>query len=174
MSRLRRLSSLLFASIIALGSLTLSANALAVTIFVEAEDYNLGGEGVGYHDSDSVRNGNYNNGRGEYVDLSALTAGGGEANTGDNPPSVATVSYVIAGEWLDYDVNVPVAGLYKLDIRNSSQLAGTRYLHFEIDGSDITGPVAIASTGKPWRYATNTKSGIALPAGDITLRLFFD
>ena len=39
MSRLRRLSSLLFASIIALGSLTLSANALATTVRLEIEDW---------------------------------------------------------------------------------------------------------------------------------------
>ena len=91
-------------------------------IFIEAENYNPGGEGVGYHDSDNRNRGNYDNGRGESVDLSALSATSDEAATSDGVPGPATVQYVAAREWLAYDINVPVAGTYQFEHTQCSRL----------------------------------------------------
>jgi len=120
-------------------------------IFIEAENYNPGGEGVGYHDLDNRNRGNYDNGRGETVDLSALSATSAERRTSDGP---AIVSYVAAGEWLAYDINVPTAGTYQFEIRSARAPAGNGRIHLEVDGVDVSGPLTIASTGAPFRYQT--------------------
>jgi len=138
-------------------------------LFIEAENYNPGGEGVGYHDLDNRRQGNYDNGRGEAVDLSRVDES--EARLSDGP---ATVSYVRAGEWLAYDINVPEAGTYQFEIRSARAPAGESRIHLEVDGVDVSGPLMIASTGEPWRYQTFSFPGIDLPAGAQQLRLVFD
>ena len=137
-------------------------------LFIEAENYNPGGEGVGYHDLDNRNRGNYDNGRGETVGLSRV---GAEASTSDGP---ATVSYVRAGEWLAYDINVPEAGTYQFEIRSARAPAGEGRIHLEVDGVDVSGPLTIASTGKPYIYQTFSFPDIDLPAGAQQLRLVFD
>ncbi|PCH61239.1 MAG: hypothetical protein COC05_01490, partial [Gammaproteobacteria bacterium] len=142
----------------------------AGAIFIEAENYKRGGEGVGYHDSDNRRRGNYNNGRGESVDLSRVPARG-ENRTSRGP---ATVSYVARGEWLAYDINVPVAGRYQFEIRSARAPAGNGRIRLEVDGVNVSGPLTIASTGASYRYRTFRFPGIALRAGPQQLRLRFD
>jgi len=141
-------------------------------IFIEVENYNPGGEGVGYHDSDNRRRGNYDNGRGESVDLSRV--GATEASTSDGVPGPAIVSYVTAREWLAYDINVPVAGTYQFEIRSARAPAGNGRIHLEVDGVDVSGPLTIASTGASHRFQTFSFPGIALQAGRQQLRLRFE
>ncbi|MBL1433481.1 MAG: carbohydrate-binding protein, partial [Gammaproteobacteria bacterium] len=132
--------------------LPLSTMAMpAEPLFIEAENYNPGGEGVGYHDLDNRNRGNYDNGRSETVGLSAISATSAERRTSDGP---ATVSYVAAREWLAYDINVPEAGTYQFEIRSARAPAGESRIHLEVDGVDVSGPLMIASTGEPWRYQT--------------------
>ena len=65
---------------------------------IEVEDFDEGGEGIAYHDSDAV------NTTGAYrttgVDIQSTTDTGGGYN----------VSYIVAGEWLEYSINVATAG----------------------------------------------------------------
>ncbi len=135
-----------------------------VEIFVEIEDYNLGGEGVGYHD-DNQRQGNYNNGRGETVDLERASDGG----TND-----VNVGYVRSGEWLAYDIDIPVAGTYQLDMRTARNTPGNGGFHLEIDGNDITDTLATPHTGGWQTYQTTSYSNIAFEAGLQTVRMVFD
>lgn len=66
---------------------------------VEAEHFDVGGEGLTYHDSDAVNTaGGYR--RGDGVDLQNRDGGGYQ------------LSDVVAGEWLEYTVNVQSAGTY--------------------------------------------------------------
>ena len=66
---------------------------------IEAENYNLGGEGIAYHDNDSTNDG------GQYrvtegVDIETCGEGGYD------------VGYTNTGEWMNYSVNVLVPGTY--------------------------------------------------------------
>jgi len=160
---------------LALAALLLPLNATAMppnTIFIEAENYNPGGESVGYHDSDNRRRGNYDNGRAESVDLSRV--GTTEASTSGGVSGSAIVSYVQAGEWLAYDINVPVAGTYQFEIRSARAPAGNGRIRLEVDGVDVSGPLTIASTGASHRFQTFSFPGIALQAGPQQLRLSFE
>ena len=83
------------------------------------------------------------------------------------------VGYTAAGEWLSYTVNSPAAGTFALDLRYAVGGAGG-VAHVEVDGSDVTGPIAMGGTGGWQSWRTLTKSGIAIAAGQHTLRIVFD
>jgi Carbohydrate binding module (family 6) len=84
---------------------------------VQFEDYNQGGEGVGYHDGDAQNaGGQYRPSEG--VDIEA------RAN-----PDGYNIGWVQDGEWLKYDVTVPVDGMYELTARIAvSPAAGMRFV----------------------------------------------
>src|SRR5438093_13559097 len=70
--------------------------AFTINQKIEAEYFDLGGEGVGYHDTTTANLGGVLR-AGEGVDLAAtLDTGGGFC-----------VNNTAPGEWLDYTVNVP-------------------------------------------------------------------
>ena len=70
------------------------------TVRIEAENYDVGGEGVGYHDTTPGNQGGAY--RAEDVDVRASSGGG------------FVVGWIAAGEWLAYTVDVPVAGVYTI------------------------------------------------------------
>ena len=72
------------------------------TTRIQAENYDTGGEGVAYHDSDAGNKGGQY--RSDGVDIESTTDTGGGYNVG----------WVAAGEWLEYTVNVAVAGSYDI------------------------------------------------------------
>ncbi len=83
------------------------------------------------------------------------------------------IGKVRAGEWFNYNVNVPTAGSYTLGIRFASGGVGGT-VHFELDGKNVTGPISLTGTGGWQSWKTFTKTGVALPAGTHTLRLVVD
>lgn len=125
-------------------------------------DFDRGGEGLAYHDSDAANNG------GMYrpydgVDLESCTDG----------DTAYDIGWTAAGEWLKYTVDVAAAGTYAVTFRVSADgKGGTLHLEDE-SGKDLTGPVAVPSTGgwQKWRDVTAT---VSLPAGAQTLRLVED
>ena len=122
---------------------------------VEAENFDKGGEGVAYHDSEAANlGGEYRPGEG--VDLQTCTEGG------------YNVGWTAAGEWLEYSVNVASAGTYQVGARVASPNAGR--LHYELDGQPVGGAVALPPTGgfQTWQTVTST---VTLPAGAHVLRV---
>jgi hypothetical protein len=91
---------------------------------VQAEAYNAGGEGVGYHDLTAGNTGGQF--RTDNVDIEACT----DAGTGYN------VGWIDASEWLAYDVTVPTGmeGTYRLTARVASYSAGTKSLTVSFSG----------------------------------------
>jgi len=77
---------------------TLPAGAAPGTI--EAENYNLGGEGVGYHDTSTLNQGGAY--RHDRVGIDAATDAGGGYYVGWTRP----------GEWLQYTTNVAATTSY--------------------------------------------------------------
>ena len=65
------------------------------------------------------------------------------------------------------------AGTYKLDVRTASVGSGGNY-HVVVDGANKTGSINVANTGNWQNYATQTKTGIFLSAGQHTLQLAFE
>jgi subtilisin family serine protease len=128
---------------------------------IEAENFDEGGEGIAYHDQSP------GNAGGQYrqtdVDITTTSdAGGGFA-----------LGYVQSGEWLKYSVSVAATGSYTLDARVASAGTGGVF-HIEVDGIDMTGPLAVPNTGGWQTWQTISTGGISLTAGPHVLRVVID
>ncbi|RKP57242.1 carbohydrate-binding protein [Cohnella endophytica] len=79
------------------------------------------------------------------------------------------VSYIDAGDWMDYAVNIPVAGAYNVDFRVSSPYAGTQ-LQLRSGATTLT-TVTVPNTGGYQTWQTVT-ANVNLSAGNQTLRVY--
>jgi hypothetical protein len=77
------------------------------------------------------------------------------------------------GEWVLYTVEVKEAGEYTLEIPVASNKAGGTF-HIEIDGADVTGPIAIPDTGGWDKLKTVTATTIALEPGVLPMKIVMD
>ncbi|MGL1886952.1 MAG: glycosyl hydrolase [Reichenbachiella sp.] len=131
---------------------------------VEAEDFNAGGEGIGYHDLSAGNTGGSFR-TGEDVDIEA---------TSDSQDGLHNVGWIDAGEWLEYDINATASSnLYDLSLRVASP-SGSGQLHIEIDGVDVTGLLSVPNTGGWQNYATVIASDVNIASGNHTMRVMFD
>ena len=133
--------------------------------------YDLGGEGIAYHDSDAKNNGSgaLNPADGSYLNEFRMHEGvdtsytkfGLEPKIDDNPFNKATppagllyVGWTVPGEWFNLTVDVAATGDYSVDLLYTSNRGGT--VSFDVNGKPSTGPLRIASTYDaadpvPWR-----------------------
>jgi len=126
---------------------------------VQAENYDLGGQGVGYNVS-SV-NGSANGYRSDGVDLEVTTDTGG----GDD------LGWTANGQWFKYTVNVASAGTYTVGFRVAAPSAVSDALHISnSSGTNLSGPVSVPATGG-WQNWTNVSATVTLPAGQQVLTL---
>jgi hypothetical protein len=125
---------------------------------IQAEDFDHGGEGVAYHDT------------------SASNDGGAYRNSGVDVAAVADgycIGWAFAGEWFTYTVNVTAAGTYDLVSRVASSGRGGTF-HIEVNGHDVTGPIAVPDT-RGWDSWTEVVAhGVTLDAGQQTWRVVLD
>jgi len=145
--------------------------------------YDLGGEGVAYHDSDAKNNGSgaLNPANGEYLNEFRMAEGVDTSYTKfkDNPPidnnpynkvvppaNMLYVGWTEPGEWFNITVNVAETGDYSADLLYTSNRGGT--ISIDVNGEPGTGPLTIVSTfaaADPvaWRqwHHWNLASGIA-------------
>jgi hypothetical protein len=129
---------------------------------VEAEHFDAGGEGVGYHDTD-IENRGCAFRPGEGVDIEPCEDEGKGWDVG----------FTKAGEWLRYTATVTAAGRYHLDVRVASKGPGGVF-HLELDGRDVTGPLTVPDTGGWVKFVTVSRNGLLLPAGCHAFRLVMD
>jgi hypothetical protein len=134
----------------------------AIPGVVQAENFDTGGEGVAYHDTDGSNNG------GQYrpadgVDIEWTGDAGGGYDVG----------WTHAGEWLKYTIAVPTAGAYTLDARVADVGAGATF-HVEFNGVDATGPLSVPNTGAWQSYQDVVADGIPLAAGTYTMKVSID
>lgn len=134
---------------------------IAIPGTVQAENYDLGGEGVAYHDNETANQGGAY--RTDGVDVQTTTDAGAGYNVG----------YIAAGEWLEYTTNVTANGNYDILMRVAATAAGSTF-HIELDGSNITGTVMVPNTGGWQTWQTVTLKNIALTAGQKILRIAMD
>jgi hypothetical protein len=136
--------------------------AVAIPGTLQAEDFDTGGPGVAYQDSDATNNGGQYR-PSEQVDIEVTTDTGGGYNVG----------WVSSGEWLEYTVNVGEAGTYTVEFRVASAMSGGA-LHLEKDGVALTAVVSAPQTGGWQTWTTVTATGVSLSAGVQVLRVVFD
>jgi hypothetical protein len=128
---------------------------------IEAEDFDNGGEGISFHDT-TAANLPGNLYRPTAVDFETTgDTGGGHL-----------VGYAVAGEWLEYTIDVPASGNYTLAARVASPADGARF-HAEIDGANVTGSITIPKTAS-WTTFTTVTKNVTLPAGRHVLRIALD
>ncbi len=129
---------------------------------IEAEEYDLGGEGLGYHEANTNGNQGGASFRNDEVDIELTQDGEGGYN----------IAYILEGEWLQYTVEVMSSGVYDLNLRMAADGAG-KTLHVEMDGVDVTGPIQVPNTGGWQVWETVAVSGVNLTAGEHVMRIVF-
>jgi hypothetical protein len=128
---------------------------------IEAEHYDVGGEGIAYHDLSAGNSGNAF--RTEGVDIEATT----DTGTGYN------VGWIQAGEWLEYTVNVTTAGTYTLSARVAATAAGKTF-HIEMDGVNVSGTLTVPNTTGWQIWQTVTTTIPSLTTGQKIMRFYAD
>jgi hypothetical protein len=127
---------------------------------IQCELYDIGGEGISYHDTDSVNNGSgkLNPANGDFfnefrmhegVDISYTKTGGID----DNPynevmPEMKQlyVGWTFPGEWIKYTVNVKEAGKFNIGLMYTCN--GNGEIEIVTDDGNSTGPMKVLTTHK--------------------------
>jgi hypothetical protein len=127
--------------------------------------YDLGGEGVAYHDADPQNHGSgeLNPADGTYLNEFRIHEGVDTSYTkfdrkptliDDNPfdkivppRDLLYVGWTEPGEWFNITVDVARAGTYASDLLYTSNRGGT--ISIDVNGNDATGPLQIISTFDP-------------------------
>jgi hypothetical protein len=127
---------------------------------IEAEDYDTGGEGVAYHDTDAANNGGLY--RSDGVDIETCGEGG------------YNVGWMEAGEWLEYTVKVAETGLYTIRLRVASVEVDGGKCHIEFDDANVTGTIAAPSTGAWQTYTWVEITRVPLNSGQQVMRVVIE
>jgi hypothetical protein len=171
-----------------------TGGAQAVPGVVMCAYYDLGGEGVAYHDSDVKNNGSgaLNPANGTYLNEFRMHEGvdtsytkmGLDPKIDDNPydrivppANLLYVGWTVPGEWFNVTVDVTEAGDYVADLLYTSNRGGM--ISVDVNGKAATGALPIVSTldaAEPvaWRqwHHWNVSPGLVrlkLPKGKAVL-----
>ena len=129
-------------------------------VTIQAEDFDLGGEGVAFHETTANNIGGVY--RNEAVDVKLIA----------NTTNQYRLSDAATGEWVEYTLDVAVAGNYELELRLSNTEPNAK-VHAEIDGTNVTGSITVPDTNN-FSTFSSVKRTFALTAGSHVLRLAFD
>jgi hypothetical protein len=127
-------------------------------ISIQAEDYDKGGQLVAYLDTTPTNTG------GQYRDddVDIWKYGINTYYTGANA----------TGEWLNYTVDVPYSGNYRVELRVATPKDG-RQLRIKFDDVDMTGLLPVPNTGW-WTTWQTTSCELHLDAGLQVMRLVIE
>jgi len=129
---------------------------------VQCEYYDLGGEGVAFHDSDAHNSGSgdLNPDDGSYlntfrmneaVDISYTKFWDEIDNSQFNlvmpEPSQLYLGWTAEGEWVNYTLTVVAAGQYDVGLMYTSN--GDNQIALAIDGEPVAGPMTMPTTNDP-------------------------
>lgn len=99
---------------------------------IESVHYDIGGEGLAYHDNDVQNQGN-----GSRPDEGVDT----ERNDGSE-----VVGWILTGEWLEYTVQVEASGTYDVEIRTAS-INSSGLFTLSFNERNVSGNISVPSTG---------------------------
>lgn len=139
--------------------------------------YDEGGEGIAYHDNDSINQGvPWGNFRPtEGVDVEWTKEDDYWADSAGNkvvPQHVYLIGWTGAGEWVNYTVDIQTAGKYYISAMMSKD-TGAIVRNIVIDNKDIIGVIDVSATGwwHNWRYYRNI-TVVDLPAGKHLVKIY--
>src|SRR5665811_131627 len=139
-----------------------SGTALKVPGTIQVEDFDKGGEGIAYHDSDTKNNGGaYRTSVGVDIESTKDSNGGYD------------IGWIKAGEWMEYTTNITSSGTYDIEVRVARGGTGGNF-HIEFNGVDKTGTLTIPNTGGWQNWTTIKKIGVSLGAGPQIMKIVFD
>jgi hypothetical protein len=160
------------------GPHTLSSAAPCV---INAYDFDYGGAGKAWRDSNTTNEGDggaYRSNNGDpdcYVDIDngvhLPSNHKGALRTG----KIVGVGWAYSGEWLCYTVDVKDAGKYEVVINMCSDTRNPG-CHIELDGQDVTGVISLTDT-HGWRnYDWRPEHAVTInfPAGKHKIKYFFE
>ena len=132
---------------------------------IECEDFDAGAEGMSFHDSDYVNEGDVKDYRDNGGGVDLVKGNGG-----------TVIGYTAQGEWLDYTVNVAQAGEYEYEATVSSGNDGAAFSLSVIKDGQMTqlAKVKVPKTGdNDWSKYKTVKGKLSKPleAGEQTLRI---
>jgi hypothetical protein len=125
---------------------------------VQAANYDVGGEGVAYHDTTSGNSGGAY--RQDNVDIESAAGGGYD------------VGWAAAGEWMNYSVAVSAAGSYTAQLRVASPAGGSLHIGFN-SSSNVWKAVTVPATGG-WQSWTTVNVPVTLGSGAQLMTVLFD
>ena len=162
---------------------------------IQCEYYDLGGEGISFHDTDTINSGSggLNPADGTYLNEFRMHEPVDISYTKFRDPAIDNnpynfvepekdqlyVGWTKPGEWIKYTVNVTKAGTYKLGIMFTSNRNGE--ISISVNDKDATGPLLIPSTAVPaetvpwrqwhhWNYLDNIAQ-VSLKKGIQTITI---
>ncbi|HLX94348.1 MAG TPA: glycoside hydrolase family 3 C-terminal domain-containing protein [Verrucomicrobiae bacterium] len=119
---------------------------------IEAENYDMGGEGVAYNNTTVGNPGGVYRSDDIGIEPTSDTGGGYD------------VGWLNTGEWLEYTVNPPdPSAIYSISIRAAAPASGGQ-LRLRLDGA-VLGTVAIPGTGGYQSWQTVTLPNVPIPGG---------
>lgn len=128
---------------------------------IEAENFDFGGEGVAYHDSDAS-----NNGGGYRPNEAVDIEGDGEGGW--------NVGWAQPGEWMKYSVDIDTPGVYRITSRVARGTAGSGAFHLELAGVDVTGSIVVENTGGWQNWVNKTNDVTIRSSGEQILRVVIE
>ncbi len=129
---------------------------------IEAENYNNGGEGNGFHDNTTKHIGWAYQYRNDAVDMDYLPDNKG-----------ISIGNTSAGEWLAYSVFAASEGLYTPVVYAYAK-DNSGAFHIEVDGVDETGILQLPSTGGEFEEFLFVSNKIHLSEGNHIVKIVFD
>ncbi|MDR1156251.1 MAG: carbohydrate-binding protein, partial [Bacteroidales bacterium] len=131
---------------------------------IPMSDFDIGGEGVAFHETGEI-----NQGGTDWYRFS-----------GNDPFSIPvdieapgmSLSYIEAGEWVQYTVEVNDAGIYLCQLHASGMDDGK--FHLEVDGENRTGSVDLPASGEwfRWKWQPATPLRLTFAAGTHHIRFY--
>jgi hypothetical protein len=139
----------------------------AAPCIIPMRDFDMGGEGVAFHESDEY-NSSYNQPEGDdyrrnHGDLNSFSV---DVENGIN------IGWIAPGEWLLYTVEVQDAGEYLLSVSVSAIEENT--FHLEVDGRNVSGSLSTPNTGgwHNWIWCPDKSLRVCLTAGTHQIKYY--
>ena len=130
---------------------------------IEAEDFDIGGQGLSYLDSDVQNRGlefNTTCRTNEQVDTAPIGQGG------------CAVAFTAVNEWLEYSIQVAADGDYNIEFATASP-GGGGAMQLSLDGDVIVAEIEIPDSGAFDIFNSFYVVDVPLPAGQHVLRVDF-
>jgi beta-glucanase (GH16 family) len=125
---------------------------------INATDYDFGGEGVAYHDTETA-----NQGAGPREEE------GVDTEYGDN--GIANVGWIATGEWLEYTIHVPQDEYFDAGLRIASNNSTRGPLRILINGEERIADIDLPFTASWSSFTTVVVHDIPFYATDTVMRI---